>query len=758
MHACTLVDRARSRTPNANDLGPLHLESTRTRTRTTAELLDVNQKAQMAVPDSRMLSRPVAIAPASVKTSSHNFGANHESALHMMPYTCQSCAKRKVKCDKTTPTCFTCRKGKLECVYRAPLPRRRKRQLSSDVDEKLARYERILHQHGLLPRDLDISSSVDETPPESAFFRSGKPDISETGKLLAGQGKSRYVGSSLWRHLGDDWMQQISDDEAEEEDHAAAGFAEGFISDPLTAAVMGHQQSLLEYHPTHAEAILLWKTHIENVEPICKVLHVPTTSKMVETVSQQPELASRVDECLLFATYHFAVFSMTEEECANAFGQLRATLMQRYHFATRQALVNASFLKTTEVSIMQALVLFLLPCQHFYDPHTFWILTGVAIRIAQRIGLHRDGEKLGLPPFDVQMRRRLFYQLIPLDGVASRMSGTGIAITPESWDTERPLNINDDQIWPGMTEPPAEQKGATEMIFCQARSCVGYFFAKTRKWMNDTTPDLPTDYDEVERMIKEIESEVEERFIRYCDMVNPLHFLTIGLARSAVTAMRLRARLPRVKNQTITDAERKELFQLSQNIIDTDTAASAHIGLRKYQWYMRPFFLWGSWDSLIFVLTSLNRPDLLSCAEIDAAWKRVEQAYNNHDELLEPKRALQVAIGRLTLKAWDAKGPDGGVSEPTFIITLRNLRKVNPQCGLTRQGSNAATIEATRNKEDLEGSGSGTDVNGSFGTLFDGMSPDIGNDVNPDSIDWILWDKLIRDYQAQGGQEQGGLA
>jgi hypothetical protein len=95
---------------------------------------------------------------------------------------------------------------------------------------------------------------------------------------------------------------------------------------------------------------------------------------------------------------------------------------------------------------MQALVLFFLPFRYFYNPHTYWILTGVAVRIAQRMGLHRDGEKLGLPPFDVQMRRRLFYQLLPLDGIASQMSGTGIAIMLDNCDTQQPLNINDDQI------------------------------------------------------------------------------------------------------------------------------------------------------------------------------------------------------------------------------------------------------------------------------------------------------------------------
>lgn len=137
-------------------------------------------------------------------------------------------------------------------------------------------------------------------------------------------------------------------------------------------------------------------------------------------------------------------------------------LMSRYQSAVIQALVNASWLKTTAMSILQAYTLFLIALRTQIDSHTFWILTGIAIRLAQRMGLHRDGESLGLPPFEVQMRRRLFWQLLPLDGYAGRTSGTGISISPNSWDTKQPLNINDDQIFPGMAQPPCEQRGASE--------------------------------------------------------------------------------------------------------------------------------------------------------------------------------------------------------------------------------------------------------------------------------------------------------
>ncbi|CAM1511928.1 Fc.00g094410.m01.CDS01 [Cosmosporella sp. VM-42] len=693
----------------------------------------------MAAANTRMPTRPVAIAPASTGD-----GANGDSPQPPMPYACQSCAKRKVKCDKTTPTCATCRKGKLECFYQAPPPRR-KRKLSGDANGRPSRNEQ--HQAGSQSQDADGSISIEETPKEPVSLQWNGPDTSIKGKLIAGQGKSRYIDSTFWHTLGEDEMQRMTDDD--EEDQVGTSLAGDFTSDPLTGAIMGFRQSLLDYHPTQSNAMTLWKTHVQRVEPLCKILHIPSTLKIVEMASQQPATSSKSDECLLFAIYHFAVFSMTDEECVTTLGQSRAALMQKYHFATRQALVNASFLRTTEMSILQSLVLFLLPCRYSYDPHTYWILTGVAVRIAQRMGIQRDGEKLGMSPFDVQMRRRLFYQLLPLDGIASQMSGTGMGTVPTTWDTQPALNINDDQIWPGMAETPEEQKGATDMIFCLARACIGKSFASTGKSMAGAGSRQFKDYEAAEAMIRKAESEVEEKYIRYCDIVNPLHFLTIALARCGINAMRMRIRIPKIRDQTATDADRRELFQLSQKIIDTDTAVYGHASLRRtYQWHVRSFFLWGTWDSMILILTCLGRTNLLSPAEIDGAWSKIEQIYTNHGELLESKRALHVAFGRLTLKAWEINPTSGNAPEPAFITTLRSRRKVK------RHKTSTTTLETETSTTSPTGPSPASVSDALFGSLSGSMGLDMGHDFTLDLEDWMFWDQLIQEDQAHGGFSQ----
>lgn len=100
-----------------------------------------------------------------------------------------------------------------------------------------------------------------------------------------------------------------------------------------------------------------------------------------------------------------------------------------------------------------------------YDRHAAWILNGVIIRIAQKMGLHRDGEILGLSPFDTEMRRRVWWQIILLDAVYGMLSGFGQSMLPRHWDTKQPRNVNDADLFPTMTKVESRE-GPTDMVHC----------------------------------------------------------------------------------------------------------------------------------------------------------------------------------------------------------------------------------------------------------------------------------------------------
>ncbi len=157
-----------------------------------------------------------------------------------------------------------------------------------------------------------------------------------------------------------------------------------------------------------------------------------------------------------------------------------------------------------------------------YDPHSLWVLSGAVVRISQRLGLHRDGATHKIPPFDAEIRRRTWWQVVFLDGYASKISGAGFPAWLANFDTKVPLNISDSDLSPGMTDLPTAKEGATEMIFCGIRYEVARSLRRQMsgrgvydgQWHMATS--IPSLQDR-DKLIDELEAQFQEQFIAYCD-------------------------------------------------------------------------------------------------------------------------------------------------------------------------------------------------------------------------------------------------
>lgn len=630
-----------------------------------------------------------------------------------MTFSCQTCNRRKIKCDKASPVCSSCHKSKLDCRYVDPVfARNSKRQRPSqdDLEARLNRYESILLQNGLLPQD--AAESATEVAQTAKVVPT--PTVSTArGELIRAGTRTRYVESPLWRSLGPNVYDGLAKSETLLD--PPPGSIDTPQLDPLSAAVLqSPKRSLLVMHPTVQNAKLLWRAYLENCEPLCKIVHVPSTTTIVEAALNDPAQCSSAHESLLFALYHFAVFSSTDSFCSETLGMSRDSLLHTYDLACRQALVNADWLQTTELSVLQALLLYLIPTRYACEPNTFWLLCGSAVRLGQRMGLHKDLHD-HMSPFDVQMRRRISFQLLLVDGMATRMVGCGSGLQHNFWESKIPSSIDDDQIWPEMTVEPVPKSAATDMIFCLIRSDIHEALSKMHS--GAASGEYPDNVPAMDANIDAAEAKLEEKYVRYCDATNPLHFLSMCMVRAAITYLRLRARLPSVHGQNVSQDLKKELFKLSMKLLETDSAACAHHGLARFRWHTGSFFLYGSWDSLLCILNALGRNEVVA-DDIDTAWARVEQVFSDRrGELLESKQVFHVAIGRLALQVWEATRQSH--VRPVFIRELVTKSAL----GLQPVPILSADPSITDQPIDL--------------------------DLNMASVDWLFWDRMIKDYQAQ---------
>ena len=211
---------------------------------------------------------------------------------------------------------------------------------------------------------------------------------------------------------------------------------------------------LKSLHPSPSQIFILWEVFKENVDPVVRLLHRPTAKNILMNAASSVDRVSRAAEALLFSIYFGAVVSLTEEQCRQLLDEDKKALIKKYRFATEQALARADFLNSSSLMCLQAFVFFLVFVRHMDDSRLVWALGGLAIHIAQALGIHRDGTHFGLTPFDIEMRRRLWWHISILDNRSSEDHGTDPTFTEQFYDTKLPLNVNDEDIYPEMKERP----------------------------------------------------------------------------------------------------------------------------------------------------------------------------------------------------------------------------------------------------------------------------------------------------------------
>lgn len=58
----------------------------------------------------------------------------------------------------------------------------------------------------------------------------------------------------------------------------------------------------------------MWQVYQENVDPIVKILHIPTTSKLINQTRKNIDGLTPENEALMFAIYFAAITSMDEDD------------------------------------------------------------------------------------------------------------------------------------------------------------------------------------------------------------------------------------------------------------------------------------------------------------------------------------------------------------------------------------------------------------------------------------------------------------
>lgn len=337
---------------------------------------------------------------------------------------------------------------------------------------------------------------------------------------------------------------------------------------------------------------------------------------------------------------------MSSFEVKSNFGFDKTIAINRYCFGTEQALARAGFLDTSDPMTLQAFVLFLTVLRTKENTRRAWTLTRSAIGIGQSLGLHRDGTAFDLPPFEVEMRRRLWWQIFILDFRMSEKHGTEPSISEGSFDTNRPLNINDADISPEDKVFPEARVGLTEMSITLIACEIAFAAPNLLK----SPKESGMSFAEKEERIKQYRQLLEERYIKHCTELTPIAWVVSILPRLVIAKIETLFLLPYTRSVS-KDARSKEMsdkmFVTSIEVVELRRMLEGET-TRQWHWYLCTII---QWHSIAYLLSELcvRDPD----DNVSRAWNVLDLVFKDWRNLQQhgAPQILQTPMKKLIARA-----------------------------------------------------------------------------------------------------------
>lgn len=167
-------------------------------------------------------------------------------------------------------------------------------------------------------------------------------------------------------------------------------------------------------------------------------------------------------------------------------------------------------------------------------------LLGLAIRFAQRIGIHRDGKLHKLSPWRVEMRRRMWHHIVLVDTWCVEHEGAESMLSSTFYDTALP-QCSDDANWDACEfaiEGPSPSPGFTDMT----GSLVQYEIASVMRTLSNHTianEDIETSLRYQQDLIQQARKWIDKVYLNDLDIAQPSQKIVKDLVALAFEGMYL---------------------------------------------------------------------------------------------------------------------------------------------------------------------------------------------------------------------------
>lgn len=570
--------------------------------------------------------------------------------------------------------------------------RQRKRRFAErELLDRIRSYEQLLSQNkipfeplhkdvtkdkGAMVTDMDVDSDDEDVVGQ----------ISTRSTTVRSDSSRDHATKNVWHAMSRGYRDSVDDSDSSndgwrEDAVKKAWDRTGLNDDHLLFGSSKPSINLSTLHPDPVQIFRLWQIYLDNVNPLLKVTHTPSLQGRIIDAASNITNINPILEALMFSIYSLAVLSLTGNTCQSMFGSSKASILTNYQQGCQQALSNCGFLRTTERDCLTAFYLYLVSVKSITPPQSLSSMLGIAIRTAQRMGIHRESVLTQGNIVEAEMRRRLWWSLVVFDSRVCEISDLKDRALNPTWNCNIPRNVSDSDLRPNMKEPPPVQHNPTEAIFTVVRSEVGEFIRHAEFQLDFTNPALkPISKHILNRStpggddLAKFEQTIEEQYFRSCDIEDPLHFMTMWSTRAFLAKSRLMDHHSKYSSSPMvrTDALRDAATSYAIRMLECDTMIMTSPLTKGFQWLNHFYF---PCPAYVQICQDLRiRP---SSSQVERGWEAMNNNYNAWvDSRPQKGISLFLIVAKMVLQAWDAlesipKQTEDAVTPPKIVILVR---------------------------------------------------------------------------------------
>lgn len=251
------------------------------------------------------------------------------------------------------------------------------------------------------------------------------------------------------------------------------------------------------------------------------------------------------------------------------------------------------------------------------------------------MGLHRETSAFNLSPFETEMRRRIWWHLCLLEWRISEDIGLEATITPSSFDTKMPLNINDEDI--DMTSTVlCDRRDHTEMAFSLIRCELWKLAASCGN--SDIHPyGKSAGVKDTEASLNRLADYLDDTYLRFCRTIStPMSRLLLKMAPLIIAKLRILMLYPACYGDVeeaipLSPVDKDLLFTSCVSLLEFEQALGADYELACWRWFFSNTLI--QWHAMSFALSEL-------CVRVqgmveDKAWNVIDRVFESTAQHIE---------------------------------------------------------------------------------------------------------------------------